>query len=69
VPTGTVSLLVEKGVPLAFVADMLGHTDTRMVSKHYAHLARSVVHEDNSVELPSFSVRVESETPHSRSNC
>jgi len=24
---------------LAFVAELLGHTDTRMVSKHYGHLA------------------------------
>ena len=27
------------GCPLAFVAELLGHTDTRMVSKHYGHLA------------------------------
>ncbi|MDP2875576.1 MAG: site-specific integrase [Holophaga sp.] len=31
--------LVNKGVPLAFVAELLGHTDIRMVSKHYGHLA------------------------------
>ena len=55
----TASLLVEKGVPLAFVAEMLGHTDTRMVSKHYAHLARSVVHEEIRSKLPSFSVRID----------
>jgi integrase len=31
--------LVNAGCPLAFVAELLGHTDTRMVSKHYGHLA------------------------------
>lgn len=31
--------LSNKGVPLAYVAAQLGHTDTRMVEKHYGHLA------------------------------
>jgi integrase len=31
--------LVNKGVPLVFVAYQLGHSDTRMVEKHYGHLA------------------------------
>ncbi len=31
--------LVNKGVPLAFVADQLGHSDTSMVEKHYGHLS------------------------------
>lgn len=55
----TASLLVEKGVPLAFVAEMLGHSDTRMVSKHYAHLAPNIVHEEIRAKLPSFNVRVD----------
>jgi integrase len=55
----TASLLVEKGVPLAFVAEMLGHSDTRMVSKHYAHLAPNIVHEELRAKLPSFNVRVD----------
>lgn len=59
IPHTTASLLVEKGVPLAFVAEMLGHTDTRMVSKHYAHLAKSIVHDEIRAKLLSFSVRVE----------
>lgn len=33
--------LVNKGVPLAFVAKQLGHSDTRMVEKHYGHLCPS----------------------------
>lgn len=31
--------LVNKGVPLAYIAAQLGHSDTRMVEKHYGHLA------------------------------
>jgi integrase len=37
------SMLVNKGVPLAYVAAQLGHTDTRMVEKHYGHLAPSAL--------------------------
>ena len=33
--------LVNRGVPLAFVAEQLGHSDIRMVQKHYGHLAPS----------------------------
>ena len=33
--------LVNKGVPLAFVAEQLGHSNTRMVEKHYGHLCPS----------------------------
>jgi integrase len=33
------SHLVQQGVPLLFVAYALGHSDTRMVEKHYGHLA------------------------------
>lgn len=33
------SMLVNKGVPLAYVAAQLGHSSTRMVEKHYGHLA------------------------------
>ena len=31
------------GVPLLVVARNLGHTDTRMVEKHYGHLAPSYI--------------------------
>jgi hypothetical protein len=33
------SLAVMGGVPLLVVAKNLGHVDTRMVEKHYGHLA------------------------------
>jgi hypothetical protein len=60
-------LLVEEGVPLAFVAEVLGHGDTRMVSKHYAHLAPSVFHETIRAKLPSFGVKVDQKVKKLRS--
>lgn len=37
------SRLAMKGVPFAVIAAQLGHADTRMVEKHYGHLAPSYV--------------------------
>src|SRR5262249_35582312 len=37
------SRLSMRGVPLAVIAAQLGHADTRMVEKHYGHLAPSYV--------------------------
>ena len=37
------SRLVMKGAPLAVIAAQLGHSDTRMVEKHYGHLAPNYV--------------------------
>ena len=37
------SLLAMKGVPMPVIAQQLGHADTRMTEKHYAHLSRSYV--------------------------
>ena len=48
------SLLVQAGTPLLFVASALGHGDTRMVEKHYAHLAPSQVADAIRANLPSF---------------
>lgn len=48
------SHLVQKGVPLLFVASALGHRDTRMVEKHYGHLSPSHVAEAIRAALPSF---------------
>jgi hypothetical protein len=39
------SLMVMDGVPLMVVARNLGHAGTRMVEKHYGHLATSYVRE------------------------
>lgn len=35
---------LEAGVPLATVAELLGHTSTKMVSEHYGHLDQRVDH-------------------------
>jgi integrase len=37
------SRLAMKGVPLPVIAAQLGHSDTRMVEKHYGHLAPNYV--------------------------
>lgn len=36
---------IMRGMPLVVVAEVLGHRDTRMVEKHYGHLARSYIHD------------------------
>ncbi len=48
------SHLVQAGVPLLFVATALGHSDTRMVEKHYGHLAPSHVADAIRAALPRF---------------
>ena len=42
------------GVPLLVVAKNLGHTDTRMVEKHYGHLAPSYVADAIRSGAPQF---------------
>jgi site-specific recombinase XerD len=37
------SRLAMKGVPLAVIAAQLGHSDTRMVEKHFGHLSPGYV--------------------------
>lgn len=37
------SLLAKHGVPMLMIADQLGHSDTRITERHYAHVAASVV--------------------------
>jgi integrase len=48
------SHLVMTGVPLNVVARNLGHADTRMTEKHYAHLAPSYVAETIRKFAPDF---------------
>lgn len=52
------SALVQNSVSLAIVAAALGHTDTRMVSKHYGHLAPSHVADAIRANLPSLGVEL-----------
>ena len=37
------SILAMQGVPMAVIARQLGHADTRMTERHYAHLAPNYV--------------------------
>jgi integrase len=50
------SLAVMGGAPLIVIAKTLGHTDTRMVEKHYGHLAPSYVAEAIRAAAPRFGV-------------
>jgi integrase len=48
------SLSVMGGMPLMVVAKNLGHADTRMVEKHYGHLAPSYVADAVRKHAPRF---------------
>lgn len=48
------SALAMKGVPMGVIAAQLGHSDTRMTEKHYAHLAPSYVADTVRASLPAL---------------
>lgn len=48
------SHLIQRGVPLLYVAETLGHRDSRMVQRHYGHLAPSQVADMIRAKLPTF---------------
>jgi integrase len=48
------SLLAMRGVPMGVIAAQLGHRDTRMTEKHYAHLAPSYVAETIRANFPNL---------------
>jgi integrase len=48
------SRLAMRGVPLAVIAAQLGHSDTRMVEKHYGHLSPSYVADTVRAAFGSF---------------
>ena len=50
------SHLAMKGVGLGVIAAQLGHADTRMTEKHYAHLAPSYVADTNRAHFPTFGI-------------
>ena len=51
------SHMVMSGVPLNVVAQNLGHADTRMTERHYAHLSPSYVAETIRKFTPEFGLR------------
>jgi integrase len=50
------SLAVMAGCPLMVVARNLGHSDTRMVEKHYGHLAPSYIADSIRAAAPNFDI-------------
>ncbi len=50
------SLLAMRGVPMGVIAEQLGHADTRMTEKHYAHLAPSYVADTIRAHFPTLGI-------------
>jgi integrase len=50
------SMLAMRGVPLGVIAAQLGHQDTRMTERHYAHLAPSYVAETIRAQFPRLGI-------------
>jgi len=50
------SILAMRGVPLPVIAKQLGHSDTRMTERHYAHLAPSYVAETIRASFPKLGI-------------
>ncbi len=50
------SLLAMQGVPLPVIARQLGHADTRMTEKHYAHLSPSYVADTIRASFPRLGI-------------
>jgi integrase len=53
------SLAVMNGAPLMVVARNLGHADTRMVERHYGHLAPSYISDAIRASAPKFGIKPE----------
>jgi integrase len=53
------SLSVMNGMPLLVVAKNLGHVDTRMVEKHYGHLAPSYIADAIRAGAPRFGIKAD----------
>ena len=54
------STLAMRGVPLGVIATQLGHADTRMTEKHYAHLAPSYVADTIRAHFPKLGINGDS---------
>ncbi|MEQ9567457.1 MAG: tyrosine-type recombinase/integrase, partial [Pseudomonadales bacterium] len=50
------STLAMKGVPMAVISAQLGHSDTRMTERHYAHLSPSYVAETIRASFPKLGI-------------
>lgn len=54
------SHLAMSGVPMGLIAAQLGHADTRMTEKHYAHLAPSYVAQTIRANFPALDLSADS---------
>jgi integrase len=54
------STLAMRGVPMGVIAEQLGHADTRMTEKHYAHLAPSYVAATIRAHFPTLGIAEDS---------
>jgi len=50
------SMLAMRGAPLAVIAEQLGHADTRITQRHYAHLSPSYVAETVRAKMPTLGI-------------
>lgn len=48
-----------RGVPMGVIAAQLGHSDTRMTEKHYAHLAPSYIADTIRAHFPTLGLGVD----------
>jgi integrase len=53
------STLAMRGVPMGVIAEQLGHADTRMTERHYAHLAPSYIADTIRASFPDLGVVAE----------
>ncbi len=54
------SILAMKGVPMPVIAKQLGHADTRMTERHYAHLSPSYVSDTIRQNFPTLGIQAAS---------
>jgi integrase len=47
-------MLAMRGVPMGVIAEQLGHSNSRVTEKHYAHLAPSYVADTIRANAPRF---------------
>ena len=60
------STLAMRGVPMGVIAEQLGHADTRMTEKHYAHLAPSYVADTIRAHFPTLGIAEDSKVTPTR---
>jgi integrase len=53
------STLAMRGVPMGVIAEQLGHADTRMTERHYAHLAPSYIADTIRASFPDLGIVAE----------